>query len=236
MSLTSTVEPARKPGAAFAGSPIDRLFVAMLQLGASDLHLCVGIARADSERRPHPGARSEHARSHRGIPEAADRTDHARRQPRRVCGEARYRLRLRSAEPRQVPRERVCRSQGARRRVSRHPVRNPHGGEAGPFAAHPEPLQAEQGPRAGDGSDRIGQVDDALRDDRLHQPHARRAHHHDRRSDRVRAPEQQVPHQPARGAHAHRLVQGGAPGGASRRSGHRARRRAAGSRDRGDCD
>jgi twitching motility protein PilT len=43
MSLTSTAEPrpaAQVPPA--SGSPIDRLFHAMFQMGASDLHLCVG--------------------------------------------------------------------------------------------------------------------------------------------------------------------------------------------------
>lgn len=42
MSLTSTVEPGASPAPSAAGAPIDRLFVAMTQLGASDLHLCVG--------------------------------------------------------------------------------------------------------------------------------------------------------------------------------------------------
>ena len=84
--------------------------------------------------------------------------------------------------------------------------------------AHPAALHAEQGAGARDRADRLGQVDDALRDDRLHQPDAPRPHHHDRRSDRVRAPEPAVPHQPARGADAHRLVQGRAARGAARGS------------------
>ena len=54
-----------------SGSPIDRLFHAMSQIGASDLHLCVGIAGAGAEGRPHPAARSEHARADRRLPEAA---------------------------------------------------------------------------------------------------------------------------------------------------------------------
>ena len=86
---------------------------------------------------------------------------------------------------------------------------------------------AHQGPGAGHRADRVGQVDDAVRAGRLHQPAPARAHHHDRRPDRVRAPEQVVPDQPARGAHAHRLVQGGAARRAARGSGHRAGRRAA---------
>ena len=50
------------------------------------------------------------------------------------------------------------------------------------------------------GPDRLGQVDDARGDDRLHQPQPRRPHHHHRGPDRVRAPEQEVPGEPARGA------------------------------------
>ena len=175
----------------------------MFQLGASDLHLCVGspaLVRKDGRIQaldPNMPALTEDylKRLIDPIMPAANLAG--------VRGEARYGLRVRSAEPRQVPRQRVRRSQRARRGVPRHPVRDSDRGEARPVAAHPEPVQAEQGARAGDRSDRIGKVDDAVRDDRLHQPHARRAHHHDRRSDRVRAPEQQVPHQSARGAHAH---------------------------------
>ena len=48
------------------------------------------------------------------------------------------------------------------------------------------------------GPDRLGQVHDALRADRLHQPQPHRPHHHDRGPDRVRAREQEVPDQPAR--------------------------------------
>ena len=41
MTLAS-VEPVGDPPAQQTGSPIDRLFHAMCQMGASDLHLCVG--------------------------------------------------------------------------------------------------------------------------------------------------------------------------------------------------
>jgi twitching motility protein PilT len=55
MSLTSTVEPGASQAPPAPGAPIDRLFVAMAQLGASDLHLCVGspaLIRKDGRIRP----------------------------------------------------------------------------------------------------------------------------------------------------------------------------------------
>ena len=55
MSLTSTIEPAESQPPASAGLAIDRLFIAMFQLGASDLHLCVGspaLVRKDGRIQP----------------------------------------------------------------------------------------------------------------------------------------------------------------------------------------
>ena len=51
--------------------------------------------------------------------------------------------------------------------------------------------------------DRLGQVDDAGGDDRLHQHQPQRAHHHHRGPDRVPAPRQEVDRQPARGRGRH---------------------------------
>ncbi|MSO56841.1 MAG: type IV pilus twitching motility protein PilT [Acidobacteria bacterium] len=48
MSLTSVAESGAAPTPA-SGSPIDRLFHAMCQLGASDLHLCVGTPALTDE-------------------------------------------------------------------------------------------------------------------------------------------------------------------------------------------
>ena len=55
-------------------------------------------------------------------------------------------------------------------------------------------------PDPGDRPHRLGQVDDAGRDDRQDQPRARRAHRHHRGPDRVPAQPQEVHRQPARGA------------------------------------
>ncbi len=132
-----------------------------------------GAARAD-----HAGART--GRSSR---ERHD-TDFAYEIP----GLARFRANVFCGPPR------------ARRGVPRHPGEDPHGGAARPVAAHPEALPADQGAGARDRADRLRQVDDALRDGRLHQSDAPGPHHHDRRPDRVRAREPEVPDQPARGA------------------------------------
>ena len=51
--------------------------------------------------------------------------------------------------------------------------------------------------------DRLGQVDDARGDDRLHQLDAQRAHRHDRGPDRVPAPRQALDRQPARDRRRH---------------------------------
>src|SRR5918994_3310882 len=55
MSFPSTLEPGASQAAPASGSPIDRLFFAMSQLGASDLHLCVGspaMVRKDGRIQP----------------------------------------------------------------------------------------------------------------------------------------------------------------------------------------
>ena len=58
---------------------------------------------------------------------------------------------------------------------------------ARPVAAVAAALSAQQGAGAGHGADRLGQVDDAVRDGRLHQSRAARPRDHDRGPDRVRA-------------------------------------------------
>ena len=59
--------------------------------------------------------------------------------------------------------------------------------------------QAAARPRAGHRPDRHRQVDHARGDDRQDQPRAPRAHRHGRGSDRVPAPAQELPGEPARG-------------------------------------
>ena len=95
MSLTSTMEPGASQAAAYPASPIDRLFFAMFQLGASDLHLCVGspaLVRKDGRIQaldPNMPALTEDYLQRLLEPIMP------RGQSRGVRGEPRYRLRLR---------------------------------------------------------------------------------------------------------------------------------------------
>ena len=55
MSLTSTIEPGTAQAAAASSAAIDKLFHAMFQMGASDLHLSVGtpaLVRKDGRIQP----------------------------------------------------------------------------------------------------------------------------------------------------------------------------------------
>ena len=79
--------------------------------------------------------------------------------------------------------------------------------------------------------DRQRQVDDAGGDARQDQLGAPRAHPHDRGSDRVHPPAQELPGEPARGAQRHQQLRQRAARRAARGSGHRPDRRDARSRD-----
>ena len=96
---------------------------------------------------------------------------------------------------------------GQRRAVAaRDPARDPVVRRAAAAARVRVLLQPPAGSRARDRPDRLGQVDDARVDDRLHQRAPRVPHPHDRGPDRVRAPAQGRRRQPARGRLRHRLV------------------------------
>ena len=86
-------------------------------------------------------------------------------------------------------------------------------------------------PRARHRPDRQRQVDDAGGDDRPDQHRAPRAHPHHRRPDRVSAPAQGLPRQPARGAQRHAELRDGAARRAPRRPRRRPHRRIARPRD-----
>ena len=113
------------------------------------------------------------ARRRDGRPAA--RSDHAGEEPAGVRREARHRLRLRDPRPRALPRQHVHGPQGPRRASSassRPKILTAE--QLGLSPAILEPVQAEQGAGARHRPDRLGQVDDALRDGRPHQQDARR--------------------------------------------------------------
>src|SRR5262249_12785637 len=84
---------------------------------------------------------------------------------------------------------------------------------------------------ARDGPHRIGEVDDARRDDRPGQLDAEEAHPHPRGSDRVRPSVQGLPGESAGGRDSHEVVRRRVAGGAPRRPGRHPGRRDAGPRD-----
>ena len=82
-------------------------------------------------------------------------------------------------------------------RIPRDPVKDSDGRATLALAAHPAALSLAEGARPGHRSDRIGQINDPLRDDRLRQPASAGSHHHHRGSDRVRPREPEMRHQSA---------------------------------------
>ena len=79
-------------------------------------------------------------------------------------------------------------------------------GELGPAAGARDARGAAARAGARHRPDRQRQVDDAGGDDRQDQLRAPRAHPHDRGSDRVHPPAQELPGEPARGAQRHRQL------------------------------
>ena len=96
--------------------------------------LVVGHAAARAQGRQDPAARGRRRADHAGGNDCAPRSDHAGDRTRRVRAPQRHRLRLRDQGPRPVPRQRLPRSQGPRRRVPRHPGQDPHRRGARPVA------------------------------------------------------------------------------------------------------
>ena len=137
-----------------------------------------GLGPAPERRRraARPQGRRDAPAARRGRPvdvghdQAAAPRHHAAGQPRGIRGAARHRLRLRDRRPGALPRERLPRPPRHGRGVPRHPVEDPDRRAARALAAHPGSLPADEGARARHRADRLRQVDDALRDDRLHQP------------------------------------------------------------------
>ena len=110
-------------------------------------------------------------------------------------------------EPVALPRQHLHAARRGRRRVPRHSVQHPQLRRARSAAGDRRAVQQAARPGAGHRPDRLGQVDHAGGDDRQDQHRAARAHHHDRRSDRVPARAQELPGQSARGRHRHARLQ-----------------------------
>jgi twitching motility protein PilT len=186
-------------------SGIDRLLRLMTRRGASDLHLAVGcpplvrlhgeiLALESVSPLTDPTLRAMLME----ITPARNREEFERRRDtdfaHEIPGVARFRVNLFTdrngigSVMRRIPFEILSAEKlGLRRRGARA-------------------LRPHQGPRAGDGPDGVGQEHHARGAHRPGQRHPRRPHRHHRRPDRVRAQRQALPHQPARGAGAHRRL------------------------------
>ncbi len=199
---------------------MEELFRILCGQKASDLHISVGSPahaaprRGDQARRR---PRGPEPRGHRADPLAHS----ARAEPRGVPAAPRHRLRVRDRGAGPLPLQLLHGPQGDGRRLPGDPEQDHHRGGDGALEGDPSALQPAEGARARHRSDGLRQVDHALRPDRLHQPEPHRPHHHHRGPAGVRPRKQEVPHQPAAGRRAHRLVQGRPAGCPARGPGHR---------------
>ena len=105
-----------------------------------------------------------------------------------------------------LPREHVPAARLRRCGLPHHPVRDQVAREPRRPAVGGELRRPAARLRAGDGSDRLGQVHDPRSAGRPGEPHAARPHHDRRGPDRVPAPAQELPGQPARGGGGHLVV------------------------------
>ena len=116
------------------------------------------------------------------------------------------RLLVRHQGARALPLQRVQPARRGRRGLPADPREDPHLRRARPAAGARQPRRAAARPGARHRPDRQRQVDDAGGDDRQDQLRAPRPHPHDRGSDRVHPPAQELPGQPARGAQRHQQL------------------------------
>ncbi len=145
------------------------------------------------------------------------------------------RLQLRDPGPGALSRQRLQPEPRRRRRVPDDPEQDPHARAAGGAQGVRRALAQAARPRAGDRPHRLRQEHHAGGDGEPPQRERVRPRAHGRRPDRVRAREQEVPDQPARGRPAHAVVRQRAALGAARRPGRHPRRRNARSGDHPPC-
>ena len=210
---------------------LPELLKTTVELEGSDLHLSIGIAAAGARARRAAAARAARADADRhqgaGLQRAHRRAEEALR------GDAGARLLVRHPRPGPLPLQHVQPEGRGRRGLppdSRaHPRRSRSCGLPAVIA---QAGRAAARPGAGHRPDRQRQVDDAGGDDRQDQHRAARPHPHHRGPDRVPAPAQELPGQPARGAQRHAELHQRAARRAPRRPRRRADRRNARPRDR----
>ncbi len=210
----------------------------------ANLHqLLEGHGREGGERPPHhhrlpaPAAHRRQARpaqddpAHPGRDEAALLLHPDRRAEAQVRGGERARPLVRRQGSLPLPGERLHAAGRGGRRLSHHPVQDPHLPGAGPAAGRGGAREEAARAAARHRPHGLRQVHHAGVDHRQDQHRPARAHHHHRGPHRVPAPPQELPREPARGGGRHPVLQEGAqvhPAAGSRRGPHR---RDAGPRD-----
>ena len=180
---------------------LHQLLRAMIEKGASDLHITTGCPpqlRIDGALVP-----LRHAAARAGRDQAALLHGPHRGAEDRVREEERARSLVRREEPLALPREHLHAARRRRGRLPRHPVQDPHVRRARAAPGDRGARVAPARPHPRYGPDGLGQVDDARVHHRQDQHGDAPAHRHDRRSDRVPAPAQALRREPARGRHRH---------------------------------
>ena len=176
----------------------------MVEMGGSDLHLTTHsppLVRLDGKLIPLPYPPADGPRD-----QAARLLGPDRRPEAPVRGEPRARLLLRRQGPGPLPRQQLHAARRRGRRLPADPVRDPGLQGARAAAGRRAALRQAARPDPRLRPDRLGQDDDPGRDARQDQPREAAPHRHDRGPDRVPAPAQEVPRQPARAARRHALV------------------------------
>ncbi len=116
----------------------------------------------------------------------------------------RGRLRLLATARRKVPGERLPPARLDQHRAPQAPLRRPHVRRDGPARRRTPALGRIAWARPRHGADRLGQDDDALRDDRAPEPHEAGPHSDDRGSDRSAVQGRSGFDRPAGGGQRHR--------------------------------
>ena len=187
--------------------------VAACRRARRDRHAPQGRQAADppARRRARSDGGRGAAHDQRSGRDRRDRRQGRARTPSALSQLRRPRRRLPVSRPASFPSQRLPPARVDLVRVSRDPEDGADLRRALDAARRLAPHGRAPRPDPRDRRDRLGQDDDARRDDRRDQPHPDAAHRHDRGPDRDPPRGRPVHRQPARGRPGHRVVRSGPP-------------------------